>query len=63
MGVEEGDRFVLRLEEDGSLRLLSGRKAAAEARGILKELLPGHSSQKSLTDELIAERRAEVGRE
>lgn len=63
MGVKEGDRFVLRLEADGSLRLLSGRKAAADARGILKELLPGISPQRSLTDELIAGRRAEAERE
>jgi len=63
LGVKEGDRFVLRLEEDGALRLLSGRKAAAEARGILKELLPGLPPQRSLPDELIADRRAEAERE
>lgn len=60
MGLDEGDRLILTVEEDGSARLLSARVAAREARGVLKEILPDLAPGTSLADELIAERRAEA---
>jgi AbrB family looped-hinge helix DNA binding protein len=54
-----GDRFLLRVEEDGSIRLESFRAIAERNRGLFAGLAPG----RSLVDELIAERRAEAARE
>lgn len=64
LGLEEGDRLILSVEEDGSLRLESAREVAKKARGVLRELLPGEAPPgRSLADELIADRRAESLRE
>ena len=60
MGLGEGDRLILTIEEDGSARLVSARVAAREARGILKDLLSGIAPGTSLADELISDRRAEA---
>lgn len=60
MGLGEGDRLILTVEKDGSARLVSARVAAREAKGILKDLLPGLATQISLADELISDRRAEA---
>lgn len=50
-----GSRLVLSVEPDGSLRLTSARARAERLRGLLAEVSP----ERKLTDELIAERRAE----
>jgi len=57
--IEEGDRLVLVPEPDGSLRLISARVATARLRG----LFASRSPQRVLSEELIAERRAEAERE
>ena len=59
LGVHTGDRLILSVQEDGSVRLVSARQLAAELQGIFKDLAP----DRSLADELIAERRAEQARE
>ena len=51
-----GSRLVLTVEPDGSLRLYRARARAERLRG----LLAGVSPERTLTEELIAERRAEV---
>lgn len=51
-----GSRLVLTVEPDGSLRLYSARARAERLRG----LLAGVSPERMLTEELIAERRAEA---
>lgn len=64
LALEEGDRLILSIEEDGSLRLESAREVAKRGRGVLKELLPESTpSDRSLAEELIAHRRAEASRE
>ena len=60
MGLGEGDRLILTIEEDGSARLVSARVAVREAKGILKDLLPGLASGTGLAEELISDRRAEA---
>ena len=59
LGLRTGDRFLARVEEDGSVRLVSYRQVAEAGRG----LYAGHAAGRSLSDELIAERRAEAARE
>lgn len=54
-----GARFLARVEEDGSIRLVSYRSIAENNRGLFAGLAPG----RSLVDELIAERRAAAARE
>jgi AbrB family looped-hinge helix DNA binding protein len=56
LGLAEGDRFVLTLEGDGSIHLASLRSNISRLRGSLKH----KSKNRSLVDELIAERRAEA---
>ncbi len=57
--IEEGDRLVLSPEPDGSLRLISARVATARLRG----LFASRSPERVLSEELVAERRAEAERE
>jgi len=57
--IEEGDRLALCPEADGSLRLISARAATARLRGIFASRSP----ERVLSEELIAERRAEAERE
>ncbi|MBA3471732.1 MAG: AbrB/MazE/SpoVT family DNA-binding domain-containing protein [Rubrobacter sp.] len=59
LGLSEGDRLVLTLEQDGSLKLVALRDAVRKLRGSYAHLAP----DRSLADELIAERREEVRRE
>jgi len=51
-----GSRLVLTVEPDGSLRLTSASARASRLRG----LLAGVNPERRLTEELIAERRAEA---
>jgi bifunctional DNA-binding transcriptional regulator/antitoxin component of YhaV-PrlF toxin-antitoxin module len=61
LGIREDDRLLARVEEDGSLRVITARAAWESVRGILKDRLP-HLGDRSLADELIAERRTEAAR-
>jgi AbrB family looped-hinge helix DNA binding protein len=59
LGLKEGDKLVLTVQPDGSVKLLSRREAVRRARGLFAHVAPGES----LVDELIAERREEACRE
>jgi AbrB family looped-hinge helix DNA binding protein len=59
LDLKEGDWLILTVEEDGSLRLLSARESARRGRGLLRQMLPGLGGR-CLSEELIAERRAEA---
>jgi AbrB family looped-hinge helix DNA binding protein len=50
-----GDRLVLSIEEDGSMRLRSLREQVKKALGLFQHLAPGVD----LAEELIQERRLE----
>jgi AbrB family looped-hinge helix DNA binding protein len=62
LDLKEGDRLILRVEAEGSLYLISAQEAARRARGLLRQMLPGLGGR-CLSEELIAERRAEAARE
>jgi antitoxin PrlF len=55
LGVEVGDELVLVLEE-GSVRMLTSREAIRRAQAVVRSYVP---EGKSLSDELIAQRRRE----
>lgn len=59
LGLEPGARLVLRLEDDGSVRLRPYRAIAKECRGLFADI----ARESSLVEELLAERRAESARE
>ncbi len=59
MGVSPGDELILLLE-DSSLRILGRSAAIEEARAIFRRHVP---PDRSLSDELIAERRREAASE
>jgi bifunctional DNA-binding transcriptional regulator/antitoxin component of YhaV-PrlF toxin-antitoxin module len=59
IGLQEGDRIVVIVEPDNSLRLVSLRHQVEQAQGIFKDLSP----QSSLAEELIQDRRAEAQQE
>jgi AbrB family looped-hinge helix DNA binding protein len=54
-----GDRFILVIEPDDSIRLVNLRQQAQRLCGMFADVAPG----RSLADELIAERRLEAQRE
>lgn len=53
MNLKEGDRLVLTIEADRSLRLVSLHQQAQKLRGCLKDVQP----ERSLSEELIQDRR------
>ena len=55
LGLEVGDTVILRLE-DGEMRIFTPYKAIKKAQELLSQYLP---EERSLSDELIAERRLE----
>ena len=59
LNLREGDELVVSLQPDGSLRLTSQRQIVRETRGLYR----ARAGRRSLADELIADRRAEVKRE
>lgn len=59
LGLHDGDRMILMVQPDGSLRLASLRAELKKLQGIYAHIAPG----KSLVDELIRERREEARRE
>ena len=52
LGLEQGSRLVVTVEEPGVLKLTSTRAAAESCLGLLKDL----GGDRSLADELVAER-------
>ena len=59
LGVQVGDNVFMRLE-DGELHILTPSQAIRKAQELLRPYLP---TDRSLVDELLAERRAEAARE
>jgi AbrB family looped-hinge helix DNA binding protein len=59
IGLQEGDRLVITVERDNSLRLVSLSQQIQKAQGLFKDIAPSIS----LADELIAERRLEAAQE
>lgn len=59
LGVIIGDDVILRLE-DGAVRIYTLREAIRHAQELVRKYVP---ADRSLADELIAERRAEAERE
>jgi len=59
LGLRSGDRFLARVEDDGSVRLVPYRQVVEAGRGLYAAHAPG----RTLSEELIAERRAEAARE
>jgi AbrB family looped-hinge helix DNA binding protein len=59
IGLQEGDRLVITVEGDNSLRLISLSQQIQKAQGLFKDIAPGVS----LADELIQERRLEASQE
>ncbi len=60
LGIKEGDRLVLTVRADGSVKLVSLREAVRRLHGAYAHLAPPGVG---LVDELIAERREEARRE
>ncbi len=56
LNLQPGEKLILTLESDGSLRLTSLRHQIQKLQGIYKDVAPGIS----LADELIQERRRET---
>ena len=59
LGVKPGDELILSLR-DGELRIFTPRQAIKRAQGILRRYIP---EGRSLSEELIQERRIEGARE
>lgn len=57
--LNEGDRLVMIVSPDGELRLRSAESVVKSVRGIYRDL----AGNRSLADELIAERRQEAREE
>jgi len=59
-GIQGGSEVILRVEEDGRLRLETRKQRVSAAQALVRRYIrPG----RSLVDELIRERRAEARRE
>jgi AbrB family looped-hinge helix DNA binding protein len=59
LGLEKGDRLLARVTDSGDLELKSWNAVVDRARGMFAHLQP----ERMLSEELIADRRAEVARE
>lgn len=59
LGLTPGTRMLLSTEADGSIRLRPFRVVADKSRGLFADL----AEDRSLVDELVAERRAEAALE
>jgi AbrB family looped-hinge helix DNA binding protein len=59
MGLEPGETMSIHMDEDG-LHIQSVRQTIARAQAAVRSFI---SADRSLSDELIAERRAEAARE
>ena len=59
MGIKPGDEVILSMKE-GEVRVTTRQAAIKRAQGMLRQYIP---EGRSLSDELIQERRAEAARE
>jgi len=59
MGIKPGDNVILNLQDD-ELRVISARKAILRAQAIVRKYV---GEGRSLSEELIQERRRETNRE
>ena len=59
LGIQEGDEVILRLP-DGEVRILSPQEAIKRAQDLVARYV---AADRSLVDELIAERRRDAERE
>lgn len=59
LSLQTGDRLILTVESDGVVRVITARELARRGYGLFKGVDP----ERSLVDELIAERREEARRE
>jgi len=59
LNIEENDRLVLVVDDDGSIRLMDIRTQIKNSRGMLKKI----STNRNLVDELIKDRRTEAEHE
>lgn len=57
--IKEGDRLMMRIEPDGTIKIQTAAVYAHSLHGMFKHLAPG----RSMVDELIAERRREAAME
>jgi AbrB family looped-hinge helix DNA binding protein len=55
-GIRPGDRLLVTVEPDGSVRLVRREEAIRRGLGLFADVVP----ERSLVEELIAERRAEA---
>lgn len=60
LGLRVGDAVTLVLENNGEVRLLTRNEAIRQAQALVRQNVP---KGRSLVEELLAERREEVGRE
>jgi AbrB family looped-hinge helix DNA binding protein len=58
LNLQPGDRLIATIDDERGIRLVAARDLARQLRGLYAELAP----ERSLVDELIAERREEVRR-
>ena len=58
LGIKPGDEVLLTLE-DGEIKLVSTRQAIARAQALVRKYVP---KDRSLSEELIRERREEAAR-
>lgn len=59
LNLKVGDRFILKIEADGSIRLVSVREQVLRAQGMFADTEP----HRRLADELIHERRQAASEE
>lgn len=59
LGLRQGDRLIFTPDGQGGFRVVSTREQARHLFGVFRDLAP----DRSLVDELIAERREEARRE
>lgn len=60
LGLKIGDAVTLVLQGNGEVRLLTQTEAVRQAQQLVRKYVP---VDRSLVEELLAERREEVGRE
>jgi AbrB family looped-hinge helix DNA binding protein len=63
LAISDGDWLTLILEPDGVIRMLTGRAWANEFARTLRELAGPTEPARSVSDELVAERRREAAKE
>lgn len=60
LGLRVGDAVTLVLQNNGEVRLLTQAEAIRQAQQLVRQQIPAN---RSLVEELLAERREEAGRE